>query len=124
MQKQRGMSFIGMVLLIAVIVFVATIAIKVTPAYLEFMSVKKAVDRIENDPNFSEMTKKDIQQAFDKTASVDYISVVKGSDIEVTKDASGKTALSLEYQVVKPLVANMSILLDFSAGKGAAGSAE
>lgn len=120
MQKQRGMSFIGLVLLIALVVFVAVIGIKVTPAYLEFMSVKKAVANIENDPGFAEMTKKDIQDAFDKKASVDYITVVKGSDIEVSKDISGKPAIALEYQVVKPIVANMSILLDFAAGKGAA----
>ena len=34
MRKQQGMTFIGLVLMIAGIVFVAVIGMKLTPAYL------------------------------------------------------------------------------------------
>jgi len=40
---------------------------------------------------------------------------VNSSDITISRSESGATVVSVEYQVVKPLVGNMSILMDFSA---------
>lgn len=115
MRKQQGMTFIGLVLTIAGIVFVAVIAMKLTPAYLEFLSVKKAITKIANDPSFSSMSTKEIQSQFDRTAAIDDIKVIKGADLEVLKEEGGKPVVTAEYQAVVPLVANVSALLDFTA---------
>lgn len=112
--KQQGMTFIGLVLVIASLVFVAVIGMKVVPAYMEYMTVKKAVKRIAEDPAFNTMTRKEIITAFDKTASVDFITVIKGSDLVVEKDQSGNIVSAI-YQVTIPIVANASVLLDFKA---------
>lgn len=115
MHKQRGITFIGLVFVVAAIVFVAVIGMKLTPAYLEFMSVKKVIAKIAREPSFAEMNKKDIVDEFDKGAVIDNIKVVQGSDLEITKQDSGKQIVSAQYQVVVPLVANVSALLDFKA---------
>ena len=115
MHKQRGITFIGLVFVVAAIVFVAVIGMKLTPAYLEFMSVKKVIAKIAREPSFAEMNKKDIADEFDKGALIDNIKVVQGSDLEITKQDSGKQIVSAQYQVVVPLVANVSALLDFKA---------
>lgn len=128
MKKQRGMTFIGVVLLVAVIVFLATIAIKLTPAYLEFFAVKKVVQKIQNEPSFSSMGQKEIMDSFYKSASVDNISSVQEENITIEKTEGGKPVLTIEYQKVIPIVANVSALLDFSAstesGRKAATAAE
>jgi len=116
MHKQHGMTFIGLVFIIAAIVFVAVIGMKLTPAYLEFMSVKKAIAKIANDPAFAGMSKKDIIDEFDRSATIDDIRVVKGSDLQIAKgeaNAQGKPVVSVEYQAIVPLIANISALLDF-----------
>jgi hypothetical protein len=115
MHKQRGITFIGLVFVVAAIVFVAVIGMKLTPAYLEFMSVKKVITKIAHEPSFAEMSKKDIVDEFDKGATIDDIKVVQGSDLEITKQDSGKQVVSVQYQAVVPLVANVSALLDFKA---------
>lgn len=115
MHKQRGITFIGLVFVVAAIVFVAVIGMKLTPAYLEFMSVKKVIAKIAREPSFAEMNKKDIADEFDKGALIDNIKVVGGSDLEITKQDSGKQIVTAQYQVVVPLVANVSALLDFKA---------
>lgn len=112
-KKQQGMTFIGLVLVIAAVIFLAVIGMKVVPAYMEFMTVKKAVKRIADDPAFNTMSKKDISKAFDKTASVDYITVIKGSDLVIEKNQTGNV-VSAVYQVNIPIVANASVLLDFN----------
>ena len=51
--KQKGMTFIGLVLVIAVVIFLAIIGMKMVPAYIEFFGVKKAIQRIASDDNFN-----------------------------------------------------------------------
>jgi hypothetical protein len=113
MHKQRGMTFIGVVLLVAIIVFVATIAIKLTPAYLEFFAVKKVVQKIQKDPSFASMGQKEIMDSYYRSASVDNIASVQEEHITIEKTESGKPVLTIEYQKVIPIVANVSALLDF-----------
>lgn len=112
--KQRGMTFIGLVLVIAAVIFLAVLGMKITPAYIEFASVKKAIQRLADDPAFNEMGKKEIIQAFNKSAEVGYITVIKGNDLVIEKSQSGNV-VTAEYQVTIPIVANASVLLDFSA---------
>lgn len=115
MHKQRGMTFIGLVLTIAIIVFVAVIGMKLVPAYIEYFSVKKAITKISNDPAFQQMSKQEIVVSFDRTASIDNITVITGKDLTVEKDDAGQTVVSADYQALVPLVGNVSALLDFSA---------
>lgn len=113
-KKQGGATLIGMFFIGAMLVFVALIVMKMVPAYTEFMSVKKVLRAMQQD-SLSSMSSKEIKDSFDKRASIDYIDTVKGSDLTIEKDAEGGTVVSVEYQVVKPIIGNVSVLLDFSA---------
>ena len=112
--KQSGMTFIGMVLVIAVIVAIVVVGVKVTPAYIEFSGVKNAIKYIAKDAAFATMSKKDIANAFDKSASSSYVNVIKGSDLIIEKNETGNV-VTADYQVTLPIVANASVLLDFHA---------
>ena len=112
--KQSGMTFIGLVLVIAAVIFLAIIGMKVVPAYIEFSSVKNAIKYVAKDAAFANMSKKEIASAFDKSASTSYITVIKGSDLIIEKTETGNV-VTAEYQVTIPIVANASVLLDFNA---------
>lgn len=112
--KQLGVSFLGMLVVGAMIALIAITAIRIVPVYTEFMTVKKILKAMQQDP-LDTMTPKEIKVAFDKRASIDYISVVSSEDLSIERSDSGATVLRIEYQVVRPLVGNMSMLMDFSA---------
>lgn len=115
MHKQQGMTFIGLVLVIAGIVFVAVIGMKLVPAYIEYFSVKKAIAKIANDPSFNEMSRNDIVASFNRTAVIDNITVIEGKNLTMEKNEAGQTVVSADYQALVPLMGNVSALLDFSA---------
>ena len=115
MHKQRGITFIGLVFVIVTLGFVAVMGMKLMPAYLEYFSVKKAIIKLSKEPSFASMSKKDIVDEFDRSATIDDIKVVAGKDLEVSKDDAGKPLVSIEYQATVPLIANVSALIDFSA---------
>jgi Domain of unknown function (DUF4845) len=114
MQKQNGMTFIGLVLVIVALVCIALVGAKLTPAYIEFFGVKKIIAKIASESNFNEMSKKDIIKEFDHGADIGYVTVIKGSDLAIEKGEFGNV-ISAEYQVTIPIVANASVLLDFNA---------
>lgn len=113
-KKQRGISLLGMLFFSALLVIVALFAMQIVPAYAEFISVKKVLRNMKQDP-LASMTPKEIKDAFDKRASLEYISVIDGSDVHVERSEDGETVVAVEYQVVKPIAANISVLMDFSA---------
>lgn len=113
-KKQGGATFLGMLFIGALIAFTALIVMKLTPAYTEFMSVKKVLTAMKQEP-LSTMTNKQIKDSFDKRANVAYVDIVKGADLTIEKGAEGEAVVSVEYQVVKPIIGNVSVLLDFSA---------
>ena len=105
-KHQQGMTFIGMIIVIGAIVSIATVAMKVTPAYIEYTAVKNAIKKAVTDGE----GKKGIVDSFNKIASVDDIKSVTGADLVVSDNQA-----TVDYQVVVPIFANASILLDFNA---------
>ena len=112
--KQQGMTFIGLVLVIAAVIFLAVIGMKVVPAYIEYFGVKKAIEYVANQGEFDTMSKKEIASAFNKSASTGYVTVIKGDDLVIEKNETGNV-ITADYQVTLPIVANASVLLDFHA---------
>ena len=107
-KNQTGMTFIGLVLVVAALVSVLGIGMKIMPAYLEFMNVKNAIKKAANSADTT--SKKAVEEAFQKSASVDNITVISGKDLVVNGGV-----ISVEYQVVVPIIANASVLLDLNA---------
>lgn len=114
-KKQDGMTFMGFIIVAAFLISIILAGVKIVPDYIEFAGVKKIVQRIASQPEFDQMSKKDIIEAFDKAAGASYVTVIKGADLQIAKDANGKQVVTAEYQVVKPLAFNLSALMDFKA---------
>lgn len=113
LKRQEGITFLGFIIVAIVALSLLLTGIKIVPDYIEFSSVKKTVRAIGDDPSFDSMTKQEIMKSFDKRASINYITVINGKDLIITKDASGKKVVTAEYEVVKPLAFNLSALMDF-----------
>lgn len=113
-KKQKGATLIGMLLVGSMIVFVALIVMKMVPAYTEYFSVKKTLQAMKQD-SLDNMSNKEIMDSFDRRASTGYIEVVTGRDLNIEKGVNGETVVTVDYTVVKPIIANVSVLIKFSA---------
>ncbi|MDP2830088.1 MAG: DUF4845 domain-containing protein [Sulfuricellaceae bacterium] len=113
-KNQLGMTFFGVVFIGGAIIFTAILGMKMVPAYLEFFSVQKILGAMAKDSGFSTMAPIEIRKSFDRRAQIDYVKVIEGKDLEISKSSSGNLAVA-SYQVVIPIVANVSVLLEFEA---------
>jgi hypothetical protein len=111
--KQRGITFAGFLVGAVALIFIALIGFKLIPAYMQDARIKNTFIVIANDPELQKASVHDIKIAFGKRADIDDISAIKADDIEIAKE--GETlVLSANYSVVIPLVANISLYLDFN----------
>jgi hypothetical protein len=113
LKNQKGMTFLGFIIITVIALCILLAGVKIVPAYIEFLSVKKVILTIGEKSEFDTMTNNEIMESFDKSASTNYIDVINGRDLIITKDASGKKVVSVDYEVIKPLAFNLSALMDF-----------
>ncbi|WP_148716184.1 DUF4845 domain-containing protein [Chitinolyticbacter meiyuanensis] len=118
MRGQKGLSFVGFIIIAIVVALVAITGFKVVPAYVEYFGVKKALKAVaQENPGGNQAA---IREAFTRQATIGYITSVKPADL-IIQQAGGKTTVSVGYEKVIPLFANISLLLDFEA-EGSSGS--
>jgi hypothetical protein len=111
--RQRGLSMIGFLFVAAVVVTCVIVGFRVLPAYIEYYSVTKALQQALADAKDLNSSA-EIRSAFQKRADAGYIESVNGRDVEVSKTKNEVTA-SVTWTRKLPLVANVSLLLDFDA---------
>ena len=75
MKKQTGITFLGFVIVAAFLLSIVMAGIIVVPDYIEYFGVKKIIQHIGSEPNFSDMTKTDIVTEFDKGAQAGYVTL-------------------------------------------------
>ena len=120
--KQRGVSFLVILLLGVIFALAAVGAMKVAPAYADYMTAKKDIMAVAaNEGRSGSVT--DIRKAFERRADIDNITVITPADLEITKDG-GEVVISFAYAKKIPLFANVSLLIDFSASTAPGGGAK
>ena len=79
--RQRGISFIGLLFVGGVLAVTGVVGAQIFPTFLEYQAVLKAAKKAS-----AGSTVPEIRTIFDKAASIDSITSVKGADLDITKD--------------------------------------
>ncbi len=119
MYKQKGMTFIGTVLTIVAIVIAATVIMRVVPVYLQYYSIIQSIDDLNSIPasNLTGDSMQDINElkgALDKHLDINGITSLKENQLTIEPLGANKFMIRLKYQVIKPLIYNVSLLFDFN----------
>ena len=117
MNRQRGVTFIGMMFIAGLIVFAAIIGLKLVPAYIEYATVVNILRDIARSPEGRAGSPKDIQASFRKHAQIDAIQTIKPEDIEVEKEGE-QVVLRANYAVKIKLFGNLNACIDFAPSSG------
>jgi hypothetical protein len=110
--KQRGISLMGLILILFVLVVVALFGMKVIPSYLEYASAKSAIENIARDPQLN--TPQMVRNAFEARAQVDNITSIRPADLEITKDGN-RMAIAFTYRKEVQLGSNVGLFIDYAA---------
>ena len=89
--RQRGISFIGILFVGGVLAFAGVIAAQVVPTLVEFQAITKAANKAAEGSTVPE-----VRMIFDKAAAIDDIKSIGGKDLEVGKEGD-KVIVSFAY---------------------------
>lgn len=117
--RQDGLSLVGFMFVIVIVALLAVLGMKVVPTVVEYMAVKKAITNAKS----AGSTAVEIQNAFDKQRSANYIDSVTGKDLEITRTSDG-FEVSIAYQKKIELVGPASLVIDYVATTGSGKSAK
>ncbi len=115
--QQRGLSFGGFIVGAFLLVLASITGLKLIPAYIQNARINSVFTTIAHDPDMQKAPAREIQNSFDKRASIDDITAIKADEIEIASDG-GALVLSASYSVKVPLLGNASILLEFNPSSG------
>ncbi|QPK61549.1 DUF4845 domain-containing protein [Methylomonas sp. LL1] len=118
--KQRGLTFISLVLLLGLIGFFTLLVLKIAPIYINHSKVVNALAAIEEMPEITTRTRADIQASLDKRFNLNYVEYVTKDDITIVAQP-GYVRVNIDYDRVEPIMGNLSVLVEFHEGFEAGG---
>jgi len=108
--KQRGMTVIGLLLVLIVIGFMALVAMKVVPMYIQYFTIKSTIESIRKEPQIAQMSAQDIQNGIEKRFDIGYVNNIAARDLKIRNDRSGRV-LDLVYQDERELFYGLFVVL-------------
>lgn len=112
MNKQKGVTFIGFVMLLAILGFFAYIAMRLVPLYIEYFAVKSAMKAVAAESGAAERQPGDIRNMLIKRFDVSYVTSVRPNDIRISRDRN--PSITIAYEVRKPFISNVDLVVVFS----------
>ena len=104
-----------MLLSAAVLISIALLFMKLTPHYMNNAKLVAALEYVTSDSRTANMTRREILREMKNKLYIDYgDELINLDESLVIEKRRGGMTLSLDYEVVVPLVYNVSALLDFN----------
>jgi hypothetical protein len=115
MKNQRGMTLIGWVIVLALIAFFATLAMRLVPMYQEYYGVLQIMNDMEIELQNNNLTKNEVETLLMRRFDIGYIQSVDKEDIEILrgKNTAYITKIVIDYEVRKPFIAHIDLIGHF-----------
>jgi Domain of unknown function (DUF4845) len=111
--RQTGITFIGWLFLLTPVALVGYAGIRVTPLYLNYMKVAKALEQTATENTGETTLNVDaVRRALDKRFDIDGVKYPEVKAISVSRDGTN-WVLAADYEDVAPLFADISLLVHF-----------
>lgn len=113
-RTQRGMTMLGFLITLSVVILFLFCGMKIVPMYIEFYSVKKALASIANEQSAAASSKEAIRALFARHIKIDYVKIIKPDMLKIDTTGDGYN-LSVTYERREELVANLDVVGRFHA---------
>ncbi len=111
-QQVRGMTTLGMLILVAFLGMFAYAAIQLTPVYLNYMKVAGVVEGVKEEFDGQNPTIGTIRRSIGRRFGIEMVSVITPEDIKVTPE-SGGFLVDATYDHTVSYLGNVSFTVHF-----------
>jgi hypothetical protein len=109
-KPQQGVTILGLVAALIVMIVVALVAMKVIPSFLEFRTAKTAIELIAR----SAQNPAEARRAFENRSAIDDIVTITAKDLEISREGN-QLVLAFAYRKEVPLFGPVGLYIDYAA---------
>ena len=106
--NQKGMTTIGLVIVIAIFGSIVLTGFKILPMYMEYFQVKSVLESVAVDEKIDIKSQRDMWAAISRRLLINQISTIKRENMSLTR-ADNSTTITVDYEVRKPYIAQLFI---------------
>ena len=110
-RHQVGVSIMGLLIALVLVIVVALFAMKVLPSFLEFRTAKATIQAVARS---GASTPQDVRRAFDNRSAIDNVGSLRAQDLEITREGN-QTVISFAYRKEIPLFTGVGLYIDYAA---------
>ncbi len=112
-RKDSGLTLLGFLIVLSVVLFFAYAGMRVVPMYLEYHALGNALELLQNDPGSKSLTPAKIKQKIQMSLWASYASDnIKDNNVRISKTSEG-VRVRVAYEVRKPFLGNIDIIGSF-----------
>ena len=110
--RQRGATFLGIVVILLILGSALYGGIRLVPVYLEYTKVARALEQVGDEHSAIETNPHLIRKSLERRWDVEDINSIGWKEIEIKKDGEDFT-ISAEYEAERPFIANVFLVVKF-----------
>ena len=110
---QHGIGMLPLMFYLVVGALVTLLSLKLIPFYIDYLAIKRVVAGIAAGEDMKTATVLELRKSFDRRANIDNIVMLKGEDLDISKEG-GETVISANWEQRVPLVKGFTLLVEFS----------
>lgn len=110
--RQRGATFIGMLIIGVILGAGLYMAIRLVPVYFEYMEVVRAMEQTAKEHAGNATNPQDLRNSLDRRWTVEDIKSISPKQMEI-KRAGGGYSMRAAYRAEVPFIANIALVAAF-----------
>lgn len=112
LHSQKGMTAIGWLLVLLIVVFVALITLKLVPVYIDGFKVYSSLESLKEDPSAKGKPAIELRRLLMKRLDINMVTDVTPQDVSISRGRGG-IVVTVDYEAVRPMFGNLSVLVHF-----------
>jgi Tfp pilus assembly protein PilE len=111
-QHERGMTFLGMVVILIILGAGLYAAIRLVPVYLDYMKVARSMEQVRDEHAAIDTNQQLIRRSLQRRWDVEDVRGIDWKEVEIDKTSEGYDVIAF-YEVERPFVSNVYLLVKF-----------
>jgi hypothetical protein len=111
-QRQRGMTFLGLVTILVILGAALYAAIRLVPVFLEYTEVARALEQVRDEHSAIDTNPQMIRNSLERRWDVEDIKGIGWKEVSIKKTNDGYDVRAA-YQVEQPFIANVFLVAKF-----------
>ncbi|MFT7532876.1 MAG: hypothetical protein ACI9FD_003911 [Gammaproteobacteria bacterium] len=114
LRKQRGVTIWGVIFVAAVVLSVAFLFMRIFPPYYDNLRILKGMELLIKENDVTQMGRSEIVRRLNRILVIDYVDeIVTMKDVLKMQRLDKGVNITASYEVVVPMVKNLSVLIVF-----------